>query len=96
MEEYFKTVGDYDPTSHEIHLDHQELKEIWTLYKQETTTQVKHLVSTSHILSYSTFCKLFNQAYSHVKIREYRSVRDRCSYYLILAFSYMLIYVTYY
>ncbi len=59
-----------------------ELKEIHTEYVDDI--KALHMETAHKILSYSRFCWLLKVAFKHVKIREYRSVRNSSSKYVHL------------
>ena len=72
---HFSTLGCNDPTKDEIHVDMVELKEIYSEYVDDI--KVLHRDSgENRALSYPRFCWLLKLAFKHVKIREYRSVRN--------------------
>mmetsp|Transcript_9411 Transcript_9411/g.14064 ORF Transcript_9411/g.14064 Transcript_9411/m.14064 type:complete len:223 (-) Transcript_9411:502-1170(-) len=74
LTQYFKTTGDNDPTETEIHVDYVELKEIYAEYSADMKAYFND--TGKRILSYARFCWLLHAAFSHVKIRDYRSVSN--------------------
>jgi len=66
-------AGDFDPTmQEEVRMDMINIKDIY----EEYAADMKHFFNLSgkSILSYNRFCWLIRQAFSYVKIRDYRSV----------------------
>ena len=75
-------AGDFDPTKQEeIHIDMVDIKDIY----EEYVADMKHFfhLSGRSILSYSRFCWLIRQAFTHVKIRDYRSVSRNLYFFLL-------------
>lgn len=69
MERFFRLTGDPMPnTDGEIHLEKQEMKGIWREYQED------FLCRGRQPLSYKTFLRIWQDCFSHVKIRAYKQV----------------------
>ena len=65
---FFKLVGDYAPNSDEIHLEPMEIKDVYKEYEEE------YKRTPQWLLGYIGFCKLWQDCFSYVKIREFKAV----------------------
>jgi hypothetical protein len=74
LNEFFNLVGDKIPNLQEIHLDPIDKKEVWKEYRQE----ILQFETEAELLKYSAFCALWDSAFPHVKIREYKAVTGKC------------------
>jgi len=93
LSRYFSLVGDSQPNLDEIHLEAQDMKDIWEEYvtdAEEIYKQVYLLLKvTVHLiffdslqdshLSYANFIKLWTKCWSYVRIRQYKNVTGKCS-----------------
>ena len=68
MEDYFSLLADPTPNGKEIHLDPINKKEIYEEYEQDMNDIFEEPLSST------TFLKVWNDAFPHVKIREYKQV----------------------
>ena len=69
MEEYFHFTGDHMPNSKEIHLDYVPLNELYATYTSEVV---------ENLISYTTWKNIWDNLFSHVKIRVYKQVTGKC------------------
>lgn len=71
LEIFFKYNGDHNPTTPIISLSFQPKYEIWELYKDEMTAIYKD----DKFLKYSSFVHVWDLAFPHVRIHQYKQVR---------------------
>lgn len=74
MQEYFDSVGDYEPNCNEIHLDPVTKKEV----NFEYVIASNRMNDDRPILGLSAFVNLWNKSFQHVKIREYKACSGKC------------------
>lgn len=78
MTAHFRLIGDVEPNSSEIHLEHQSQKDIWKEYCGDMEVKGARI-------SLSTFCKLWATSFPHVKIRKYKAVSGKCAICAVLS-----------
>ena len=71
MDRYFTDYGEHVPNSEEIHLEHVEIKTIWTEFVAD-----QH---ANHAISYNQFCELWHTCFPLVRIREYKQCCAKCT-----------------
>ena len=79
LQEYFDSCGDYEPNRKEIHLDPITKTE---LHKEYAFDMTRRGTATIHrpIIAYSTFVKIWNDCFPHVKIRAYKACSGKCEF----------------
>jgi hypothetical protein len=74
LRSYFNGIGDQVPNScGEIHLDPITKKEVWKEYKEDMIDIYK---DSDNILDYTSFIRVWQLAFPHVKIRVYKQVSN--------------------
>jgi hypothetical protein len=77
MDNYFRSIGDQNPTRDEIHLDAGEKKQIYGVYLND---QRRALYSGEEVYSERSFLRTWETVFSHVKIRQYKAVSGKCGF----------------
>jgi hypothetical protein len=71
MAVWFDWNGDHNPTKDIISLPWQPKKDVWDLYKEE----MGELYLNDEALNYSSFLHVWDLAFPHVRIHQYKQVR---------------------
>jgi hypothetical protein len=71
MAVWFDWNGDHNPTKDIISLPWQPKKDVWDLYKEE----MSELYLNDEALNYSSFLHVWDLAFPHVRIHQYKQVR---------------------
>jgi hypothetical protein len=74
-------IGDKTVNKREIYLEPTDKRDVWKEYCFDTL----NLALEEHTLTYSSFLKLWQDHFSHVKVREYKAVTSRCKTCAILS-----------
>jgi len=79
MDFFFGLMGDQMPSSKEIHLEPIYVHEVWEEYKRD------QISVSNEFCSVSTFGKLWESCFPHVKIREHKAVGMKCNVCAVLS-----------
>ena len=70
MDWYFDKYGCKVPNSDQIHLEHMDLKELWTEYFDD--------MGEEYAYGYEAFLKLWKVCFPHVRVREFKQCCGKC------------------
>lgn len=79
MDFFFGLMGDQMPNSQEVHLEPIFVHEVWDEYKRDQISVFNEYVCVS------TFGKLWESCFPHVKIREHKAVGMKCNICAVLS-----------